>query len=147
MGINSFRSEAMYDHIKTGLEKIERDARFFRDMWKMGFQGQPLGFVLPPHAAEAVATCYIINAVSIFGEALKLVLKDRFAPTHDNLYNLKNMIDYAGQMNSSLDVGALQNLRVTRNDLAHEMGQYRNWPELDNTLQLIRMELGKLGAL
>jgi hypothetical protein len=147
MSIKFFRNNAMYEHIKAGLDKIERDAGYIRELPNLVFNAQPAGIYLPTHAIEAIATCYIINAVSIFDEALELVLNEKFALTRADLNNLKTMIDYAGRVNSTLDTKALQDLRETRNDLAHELGQYRNWPSLDNALQLIRTELGKLGVL
>jgi hypothetical protein len=137
----------MYDHIKVGLDKIEHDARFLRDLWSMGVSGQPFGFMLPPRAAEAMATCYIITAVSIFDEALELVLTTNFTPAGKDLKNLKTMIDYAARANGMLNAKALQDLRETRNDLAHELVQYRDWSYLDYALQLIRTELEKLGVL
>lgn len=134
----------MYDDIRSGLEKIRKDSKFLRDAWKIWQDGQPSGYVLPAQASRAVATCFIIGAISLLDEALSMYTLAEFggvSPTLDH------KIKYLETFNRLRDATGLHRVRKLRNEYAHTPEAYSNWEELDEVLSVIEAELKNLGIL
>jgi hypothetical protein len=135
----------MYDHIHNGLEKIRKDSRFLRDVWKMTVAGEIAGLALPPPVGSVVPTCFIINATSLLDEALEIYIDSNFTANPKEVATLEKRINYIDRNSKLKDVNKLHAIRKMRNKYAHESGQYGNWEEMDQILMEIENALMQLG--
>lgn len=145
-----FKVRVGYDDILSGLEKIRRDSRFIRDLWKLGLDGPfgGVGFVPPAPVSKVMPTLYIIVAASMLDSALKtyLFIKDPSAPGKKT-NSLGNRIQYLDGKGEFKDGSRLRDLQRTRNRYAHELDQYGTWEDMDHLLSVIEDELEHLGII
>ena len=143
-----FKVRVGYDDILYGLEKIRRDSRMIRDLWKFGVDGPfrgGVGVVPPAPVNKVMPTLYIIVASSTLDSALKtyLFINDPNAP-RKKTNSLGNRIKYLDRKGKFKAGSRLKDLQNTRNRYAHELDQYGTWEEMDRLLSMIEYELKHL---
>jgi hypothetical protein len=137
----------MYQTIKSALEKLHADidavfvTRF--DTWH---EGAPVLSFPKVESIPPVATCFIINTVSLLDEALDLFLDTAF-PTHPPLKRLRNRIEWLEKQGRLKNPTRLKEIADIRNDYAHELGKYGDVPELQQILKDIENELRNVGVV
>lgn len=125
--------------IHEGLEKIRKDSRRLRDLWKLGLGGPiQVGFVFPAQANRILSTLNIINAVSILDHALNeyLTVCHPTAP-NKKVNSLRKRILYPDRRGKLKDGSRLLAIKNDRNRYAHEQGQYGTWEEMDQLLSVV----------
>lgn len=137
----------MYTTIKKALAKLHVDieavfhARF--DTWH---GGAPVLRLEKAESLPPVATCFIINSVSLLEEALTMFLDIRF-PSHPHLRSLRNKIEWLDKKGALSAGQRLMAIADLRNDYAHELGKYGDLTELKTILTDIEKELRHVGIL
>lgn len=135
----------MYESILAALEEIRSRARMQSNLLGMTHRGLPFSPVADPSAHPALATLYIINAVSALDDALEHCI-DRCAPSAqrkkaDNLGKRINLLEALLALSNAT---LLRQLKDRRNELAHEVGCYASWQELWTVLDAIEHEIEHL---
>ena len=136
----------MYSDLIDSLAKI-RALRHDATGMHFAFQGQPFTTVPLVAAHPPLATLLFINAVSVLDEAMKryahatLFLSEKKLKDM-NLFHIIETLEKAGRL---LDAGALHRLRDMRNECAHQVGHFVQWPILNAALDVIDAEFRHLG--
>lgn len=145
--------------IAKGIAKIHADSDKIRTGKILsGPGGEPARFIwMPrPDAAPLVATCFIINLVSLLDDALEDHIANNYSAPYNYLdknggkskvKDLFGRIEFLDQDGKLSDAVKLHSIRDKRNEYAHEPDKYGDWAELDQTLVDIEAELRHLGII
>jgi hypothetical protein len=133
--------------LRQALDKMRHDGTSLRSA-RIAWRGSHPLFHLPRgDAAPAVATCYIINAVSLLDEGLTMYLSSRQLSGAQGAGTLAKRIAVlrkAGRLNNAARLNAI---RKRRNAYAHEPGKYGDWAEFDATLREVEQTFRQLGLI
>ena len=132
--------------LRQALDKMRHDVASLRSGVFYWHGGRPVVHMPRRDASPVVATCYIINAVSLLDEGLEAYLSSRGARGAGNS-KLAERIDALKKAGILKNAVRLHKIRKVRNAYAHKLGKYGDWPEFDNVLKDVDQTFRQLGLI